>query len=295
MAAKYRKLDPRIWSDEKFQQMTPMQKLVAIYVLTGQVNRIGIFKFSVGLAAEDIGYPPDTLRDTLQEVCNTLGWHYDSVTRVLYLPNWWRYNATGSELTMKGAIDDLHEVPQSHLVQDFLSNKTWLNEQEGRVLDTLVQGYAKGIGKGMGKGPPIPVTVTVAVTGTVTGENIPGSGEPAHTQTKTRKTKKTRAAYPPDFESFWKAYPRRNGAASGEKSEAYLAWIAMTDEDQQLATKALPNYIGNLGDRFPKDACRYLKHSIFMDHLEADPDRPLTEEEIQAELSRQVNQYFDRD
>ena len=50
--AKFRKVDPRIWNDEKFQSLPPLDKLLAVYALTGQCNRIGIFKFSIALAAE---------------------------------------------------------------------------------------------------------------------------------------------------------------------------------------------------------------------------------------------------
>lgn len=50
MAQKYRKIDPRIWRDEKFRRLTAVQKLVAVYCLTAQANRCGIFAFSTAFA-----------------------------------------------------------------------------------------------------------------------------------------------------------------------------------------------------------------------------------------------------
>lgn len=164
MSAKFRKLDPRIWNDEKFQQLPPMHKLLAVYCLTAQVNRIGIFKFSVALASEDIGYPPDTLRDTLREICDTLNWHHDEEARVMYFPHWWKYNASGSHKTMKGCLEDLRDIPQTHLLQHFAENKSYLNDAERRVLDTHMQGYTHGYAI------PIPIPMPMGISGR---ENAP--------------------------------------------------------------------------------------------------------------------------
>ena len=52
----YRKIDVRIWSDEKFTRLSVDEKIVAIYCLTNrQVNRCGLFVFSPALAAEELG------------------------------------------------------------------------------------------------------------------------------------------------------------------------------------------------------------------------------------------------
>ncbi|TMQ30091.1 MAG: hypothetical protein E6K65_06690 [Nitrospirae bacterium] len=48
MAARYRKIDPRIWTDEKFRLLTGEQQRIALYILTAQTNRIGRFSFFLG-------------------------------------------------------------------------------------------------------------------------------------------------------------------------------------------------------------------------------------------------------
>jgi len=53
--ARFRKIDPRTWRDEKFRHLDPLDKLIAFYILTGQTNRIGIFNFSPAMAVEEIG------------------------------------------------------------------------------------------------------------------------------------------------------------------------------------------------------------------------------------------------
>ncbi len=69
--ARYRKVDPRFWKDEKIVQFSPEEKLVALYLFTAQSNRIGIFSFSPGEAAEDTGTLPQTFAERFQKVCQT--------------------------------------------------------------------------------------------------------------------------------------------------------------------------------------------------------------------------------
>jgi hypothetical protein len=57
MAARYRKIDPGIWTDEKFRKLKAEEQRIAPYALTAQTNRIGLFTFSQGKACEDLGMP----------------------------------------------------------------------------------------------------------------------------------------------------------------------------------------------------------------------------------------------
>ena len=65
----YRKIDPRIWNDEKFSEWSLYEKAIAIYILTAQANRIGIFKFSPALAAEDLGDDIKPISAGIEKVC----------------------------------------------------------------------------------------------------------------------------------------------------------------------------------------------------------------------------------
>lgn len=140
--AKYRKIDPRIWNDEKFQTLSPVDRYLAMYCLTGQCNRIGIFKFSLALASEDTGIPFDELNERLDRVCHTLSWKHDKTRRVLYFPNWWKYNNPGSDKTMTGIMADIHEVPQTPLLNEFKCNTRHLSKS---VSDTLSSFFVKGM------------------------------------------------------------------------------------------------------------------------------------------------------
>lgn len=58
--ARYRKVDPRFWRDEAVRGLDVTDKAIALYVITAQSNRVGIFNFSPALAAEDLGMTPET-------------------------------------------------------------------------------------------------------------------------------------------------------------------------------------------------------------------------------------------
>lgn len=127
MARKYRKIDPRIWGDERFVNLSNEEKLIALYCLTSpQCNRIGLFRFSVAAAAEDLGTLPQTFAKRFANVCHTLNWTFDERSKVLYFPTWWKYNAPDNPNTMKSCLEDLHDVPATYLLARFYANTKYL-------------------------------------------------------------------------------------------------------------------------------------------------------------------------
>ena len=156
MAAKYRKVDPRIWSDESFTKLDAECKLLAVYCLTSsQVNRIGLYRLSLGMAAEELGMVSDTVSHTVSDtmtarirrVCETLNWEWDDAAKVLYLPTWWKYNAPDNAKHFSGCLSDLHDVPNSFLIARFAKNLKYLPA-------ALHEGMAKGMAYRIGYGMP---------------------------------------------------------------------------------------------------------------------------------------------
>ena len=135
MAAKYRKIDPRIWSDEKFVLLSEAEKLVALYCLTSpQVNRIGLFRFSPAMAAEDLETLPPTFVKRFGVVCHGLFWGWDSTAKVLYFPTWWKYNRPDNPNILSACLEDIHDVPATPLLADFLCNSEYLPEAFAKKL-----------------------------------------------------------------------------------------------------------------------------------------------------------------
>ncbi len=122
--SKYRKIDVRIWTDEKFTQLNPEQKLFALYVLSGaQTNRVGLFSISLGMSSELLGISRNRIETVCHTVCHTLSWGFDIPLSVLYLPQWWKYNSPANSNALKGALKDLDDLPKTYLMHDFINNK----------------------------------------------------------------------------------------------------------------------------------------------------------------------------
>lgn len=126
MSVRYRKISPRIWTDERFRRLTPEQQRVALYVLTAQSNRIGLFSFSPGKASEDLQVSPPAFRKDFANVCRVLRWEWDDDARVIYLPTWWKYNPIEGANNIIGNLKDLADLPATPLAAKFSINLVYL-------------------------------------------------------------------------------------------------------------------------------------------------------------------------
>lgn len=213
MAARYRKIDPRIWTDEKFRVLTPDQQRIALYVLTAQTNRIGLFCFSPGKASEDLGTLPSTFSKGFQRVCHALNWEWDKEARVLYLPTWWRYNQPENANNVIGNLKDLDDLPETPLLQRFFANTTYLSES---LRETFTQTLAK-------RSPQ------------------PSPKRSPSQEQEQKQEQDTPPAVEREFEEFWKCYPARNGKRVG-KPEAQRKFGAFSLQDRELVLVAARNY-----------------------------------------------------
>ena len=124
---RYRKVYPLFWDDASVRTLDDSEKLLALYCITShQTNRVGIFRFSLATAADDlgigIGKVSDTFKRKFYKVCNTLNWRFDEQARVLYVPSWWKWNRPENPKHMIGVLRDLKELPQTPLLNDFAKN-----------------------------------------------------------------------------------------------------------------------------------------------------------------------------
>ncbi len=154
--ARYRRVCPRVWRDEKFATLSPVQKLVFLYAITAQSNRVGLFRFSPAMACEDLGLPIDEFREAFQAVRQSFGWGWDEANRVLFLPNWWRYNPPENPNTLKGAFADLAELPRTSLSERFAQVTTPLIERFKVPLPEGFGNHTPNVPGGLAKPYPQP-------------------------------------------------------------------------------------------------------------------------------------------
>lgn len=145
---RYRKVFPLFWDDPGVRSLDDPSKVIALYCLTSrQTNRIGIFRFSLATAAEDLGYtgtgsPSQGFRQRFDRVVSTLKWRWDEGSRVLYLPSWWKWNHPESKNNLIGNLKDIAELPETPLFLEFASNVAYLKGTLSEALtNTLTERY----------------------------------------------------------------------------------------------------------------------------------------------------------
>lgn len=118
---RYRKVFVRIWNNPEFLSLTDSERLLTLYLLSGpQTNRVGLFRVSFALAAEDLQTTTDTLTRRLKHVIDAFNWQFDPRVKVLWIPSWWSFNTPGdNEKNWKGCLSDLNDVPRTPLISKF--------------------------------------------------------------------------------------------------------------------------------------------------------------------------------
>jgi hypothetical protein len=228
---RYRKISPRLWKDEKFITLSQTEKLISLYCITAQSNRIGLFNFSPAQAAEDLGMDTETFGEGFGKVCERLNWTFDKHYRVLYLPTWWKYNAPENPNVLKSCLSDLHEVPQTPLIAAFFGNMRYLPQ-------TFHETFRKGLAK------PSP------------NQEQEQEQEQEYIPPKSPKRGKRGVSYhTPEFEAFYEAYPRKVN-----KPAAFRAWKKIAPQngtvEQIMAALALHEQT----EQWQKENGQYIPH-----------------------------------
>jgi hypothetical protein len=120
-AGRYRHVLVRTWLDPAFTALSPSQKVVALYLLTGPpTNNVGLYRLSLSDASEDFKTPRDTFRRQFTTVLKALDWRYDDETRLLWIPEWLTINAPQSPNVVKGWGTTMGELPDCPLKAEAL-------------------------------------------------------------------------------------------------------------------------------------------------------------------------------
>jgi len=85
------------------------------------------------------------------------------------------------------------------------------------------------------------------------------------------------ASLDPAFQTFWEAYPLRNGKRVG-KADAVKAFAKIKPTDRGDLMLAVKSYAATCGD-FAKDPVRFLRNDFWRDHL-VSPELPTTTKKL---------------
>lgn len=132
--AKYRKVDPRIWNDAKFRDLSDQGMLVFLFILTHpHMTSLGAMRASIPGMAAELGWSTEAFAKAFTE-----GWkagliEHDKKASYTGLPNFLRYNGPESPNVIKSWQKSWDMLPECEL-------KTLLPQR--------LKGFMKGLTKG---------------------------------------------------------------------------------------------------------------------------------------------------
>jgi hypothetical protein len=119
--SRYRKVDSRIWNDQKFRALTDDAKLAFFMLLTHpSMTALGGMRASVAGLAEEMGWSTATFRNAFQEILKKGMAKHDGGACLVILPNFLRYNRPESPNVVKAWADSLDLVPECELKDELI-------------------------------------------------------------------------------------------------------------------------------------------------------------------------------
>lgn len=225
--ARYRRIDPYIWHDDKFPSFSDDAKLLFFHLLTTpRGNPLGCFVQGKADMAEYLGWSSKRLETPFRVLVSSDRIRYDEKTRLILIPRYLFYNPLENENQAKMACKYLSELPYN--AQHFQGLKQSLEQYGKPFLILLVNALSdrinsgNGIGNGIGNGTP-------------NTEPYPFLSEPQHLTVPPISPKGDEGVFM-SFEEFYDYYPRKAARGRAEK-----AWKALKPDTalQEIISDAL--------------------------------------------------------
>jgi hypothetical protein len=263
VSLRYRKIVPRFWRDEKVKMLDADGKLISLYCLTAQANRIGIFLFSPGAAMEELDFERERFDAAFSRVIQSLAWQWDKENRVLYIPSWWKYNAPENANVLKGNLKDLDEIPsESPLIKPFAEN---LSNLDATFHQTFRECMDERLGKRSGEGPPD--------VRQIRSRSSNRSTEQEQEQEQKQEQEKVEPALKPSadpkparagarvmdvsYDEFAAEFKKRNGFEYGSTKGDFIRLADLRKRFGIPSHSAIPNWARAIGNYFNTGLSRY--------------------------------------
>jgi hypothetical protein len=131
---RYQKIESKIWNDEKFSHLTPLQQRLFFYVLTSpHGNILGLFVLKEGYVCEDLKCSAKDFRKDFQKLIDVGLLDYDPSVCLVFIKNFLKHNPITNPNQVKSAERTIQELPRSRLL-------------------LMIKGLVKGLDEGLLKG-----------------------------------------------------------------------------------------------------------------------------------------------
>ena len=181
---RYRKIDTKIWNDEKFRALSDHGKLAFLFLLTHpHMTSLGAMRATLPGLATEIGWTPKAFREAFMEAFRKGMVKHDETASCLALPRFLKYNGPESPNVVKSWADALDLIPECDLKHEVIQSVKAFTE-------ALTEGFAEALPKAFGKA--FPKALPKAMPNQEQEQEQEQEPEP--------KTKSSRARFIPDQE-----------------------------------------------------------------------------------------------
>jgi hypothetical protein len=142
---RYRKIEVRMWGDEKFRMLSPLPpsgQSLWLFLLTGpHTGPIpGLFRVGRAALAEELGWPQEAFDKAFDEVFRLGMVKADWKARVVWIPNAIKCNPPQSPNVVRSWASELHLVPECGL-----------KAEAYRTIESMIYGLGDGFRKAFAK------------------------------------------------------------------------------------------------------------------------------------------------
>lgn len=149
--ARFRKIDPRIWNDEKFRGLSDAGKLAFLFLLTHpHMTALGAMRATLAGLAEELGWQTEAFREAFREALAKGMADHDSEACLIALPNFIRYNGPESPNVVKAWVGSLDLLPECSLKTRVIARaKAFAEALPKAFREALPEAFAKTYPKSM--------------------------------------------------------------------------------------------------------------------------------------------------
>ena len=154
--SRYRKIDVRIWNDEKFCQMSDEGKLCFIFVMTHpNMTPLGAMRATLGGLAEELGWSSEAFRKAFGEALSKGMAEHDPKAHFVGLPNFVKYNQPENPNVIKAWAKCLDLIPECRLKTKAIQRAaSFVNMGSKAFHEAFAKAFGEDFAKGMGKQEP---------------------------------------------------------------------------------------------------------------------------------------------
>lgn len=236
---RYRKIEVRIWSDEKFRRLSPIPPCgqgLFVFLLSGpHTGPIpGLFRAGRAAMAEELGWSLEAFRKGFAEALDQGMVKADFDARLVWLPNAIKHNKPESSNVIKSWRGEFDLLPECPLKQEAIEGMRQYLQGAGdgylQAFNELFRSSGQVI-KPSGKPLPKPSRKP----------SRKPSGKACPNQEQEQEQEQDCKSAHNFFEKFWEIYPPRNGKKLN-KAGTLAVFNKLCQEDQAACVLAARHY-----------------------------------------------------